>query len=268
MKTLLYLTDLYYKANSRNYYEEDLYITSKLTADFNLLIGHPQQAIDLIDRADIIVFRNTGPVIYYHEYFNRFVAIVKNKNLITFNSFDGKADIKGKQYLLDLMKEGYAVIPSINNLADLHKLGETDKYIVKLLDGADSIGMEVVTKETLLQTDLSGKLVQPLLDFLYEVSFYFLNNRFQYALYAPDKTERWKLKEYPETAADLEFAKGFVQWNNMTRGIVRIDACRLKDGSLLLVEIEDLNPFLSVDLLPVAKREQFIQSFITALKEL
>mgnify|MGYP006399219531 CR=1 FL=1 len=30
MKTILYLTDLYFEANGRNYYEEDLFITSKL----------------------------------------------------------------------------------------------------------------------------------------------------------------------------------------------------------------------------------------------
>ena len=64
---------------------------------------------------------------------------------------------------------------------------------------------------------------------------------------------------------DLLFAEKFIRWNDMARGIVRVDGCRLPDGSLLLVELEDLNPFLSLDVLSETKREQFINNFITAL---
>jgi hypothetical protein len=51
----------------------------------------------------------------------------------------------------------------------------------------------------------------------------------------------------------------------MARGITRVDACRLQDGSLLLVELEDLNPFLSLEVLPEEQREVFIQNFSKAL---
>jgi hypothetical protein len=57
-----------------------------------------------------------------------------------------------------------------------------------------------------------------------------------------------------------------MKWNNMTRGIARVDACRLQDGSLLLVELEDLNPYLSLDVLEDKDREQFISDFTDALK--
>jgi hypothetical protein len=268
MKTILYLTDLYYQAKGRNYYEEDLAITAKLKDHFNLLIGHPRQVLSYIDIADLIVFRNTGPVMGYKDYFERFVQVVKDRNLTTFNSFDGKADMKGKQYLLDLMHEGYPVIPTVERVEDLQRLGAPEKYIVKLKDGADSIGMEILSKQDLLQAAPTNKLIQPLVDFVYEVSFYYLNNEFQYALYAPNKLKRWELKEYAATALDLQFADKFLQWNNMARGIVRVDGCRLKDGSLLLVELEDLNPFLSIDLLSEKKREQFIDGFIHALKNI
>ena len=132
MKTILYLTDLYFKANGRNYYQEDLFITSKLKEHFNILIGNPQQAIALLSKADLVVFRNTGAVIGYQEYFNRFVAIVKNENINIFNSFDGKADIKGKQYLLDLMDTEYPVIPTVEHISDIDALGNPEKYIVKM----------------------------------------------------------------------------------------------------------------------------------------
>ncbi|MBD0328352.1 MAG: hypothetical protein ICV68_18190, partial [Pyrinomonadaceae bacterium] len=193
MTTILYLTDLYYKASGRNYYDEDLYITSQLQSHFNILIGHPQQVLSYIDCADGIVFRNTGPVIYYKPYFNRFVDVVKEKGIVTFNSFDGKADMKGKDYLLQLTAEGYPVIPTVDSIDELQLLGNTDKFVVNPKDGADSIGMKIVSRNELSATDVTAKLIQPYIDFAYEVSFYYLNNQFQYALYAPDKQKRWQL---------------------------------------------------------------------------
>tara|TARA_R110002051_G_scaffold115396_1_gene188492 strand:- start:72 stop:878 length:807 start_codon:yes stop_codon:yes gene_type:complete len=266
MKTILYVTDFYYEAKGRKYYEEDLYITSHLKEHFNILIGHPHQVLSYLDIADILVFRNTGSVIGYQEYFERFVAEAKEKKILTFNSFDGKADIKGKQYLLDLMELQYPVIPTIERLDDLDKLGNPETFVVKLKNGADSIGMEFLTKEEVLKIDPKGRLIQPYLNLEYEVSFYYLNNTFQYALYAPNKEKRWDLQEYKVAKGDLEFAEKFVHWNNMERGIVRIDAGRLRDNSLLLVEVEDLNPFLSLDALSEANRKSFLKNFISALK--
>ncbi len=266
MKTILYVTDFYYEAKGRKYYEEDLYITSQLKEHFNILIGHPHQVLSYMDIADILVFRNTGSVIGYQEYFEKFVAEAKEKKILTFNSFDGKADIKGKQYLLDLMELEYPVIPTIERMEDLDKLGNPETYVVKLKNGADSIGMEFLGREEVLQTDLKGRLVQPYLDFEYEVSFYYLNNKFQYALYAPNKEKRWELQEYSANDDDLSFADKFIQWNDMERGIQRIDGCRLKGNSLLLVEVEDLNPFLSLDALSEANRKNFLKNFISALE--
>ncbi|MET6989870.1 hypothetical protein [Sediminicola arcticus] len=268
MKTILYVTDFYYEAKGRKYYEEDLFITSHLKEHFNILIGHPHQVLNYLDMADMLVFRNTGSVIGYQEYFNRFVTIAKEKNILTFNSFDGKADIKGKQYLLDLMDLDYPVIPTIDTLEDLNKLGDPSTFVLKLKNGADSIGMEFLTMEEVQKIDVKGRLIQPYLDFEYEVSFYYLNNSFQYALYAPNKDKRWDLIAYEATKDDLVFAEKFVHWNEMERGIVRIDACRLKNNSLLLVEVEDLNPFLSLDALSEPKRNTFLENFITVLKKL
>lgn len=268
METILYLTDFYYAANGRAYYQEDLFLTAKLKEHFNLLIGHPHQVLSYLHCADLIVFRNTGSVLGYQDYFQQFLKAVEEKNIPTFNSFDGKADIRGKQYLLDLGAAGFPVIPTIENVSDIEKLGTPQNYIVKLKNGADSIGMEVLTKEALMQAQPAGKLIQPYVPFVYEVSFYYLNNAFQYALYAPDKQQRWQLEAYEPTPADLAFADSFIQWNNLQRGISRVDACRLQDGTLLLVELEDLNPFLSIDLVSENQRNTFISNWIKVLKEI
>ncbi|WP_261511688.1 hypothetical protein [Chryseobacterium paludis] len=125
--------------------------------------------------------------------------------------------------------------------------------------------MEILIHKQLLNLNPQGKLIQPLIDFEYEVSFYYLNDQFQYALYAPDKNKRWELVEYRPSESDLGFAKKFIEWNNIERGITRVDACRLKNDKLVLVELEDLNPFLSIELLPEEKRDQFISNLVEAL---
>lgn len=268
MKTILYLTDLYYEAKGRRYCDEDLYVTSILKNHFHVLIGHPTQALEFLDAADVVVFRNTGPVIYHQDYFSHFFKKVNEDNIITFNSFDGHADMKGKQYLIDLSRQNYPVIPTVSSVQELDKLGACEKYIIKIKNGADSIGMKIMLKDELLTVRPTDHLIQPLLDFKYEVSFYYLNNQFQYAFYAPDKQKRWELVEYIPTSEDLVFADTFIRWNNMVRGISRVDACRLDDGGLWLVELEDLNPFLSLDLLSKEKRDVFINSFVDALKSI
>lgn len=266
MRTILYLTDLAYQAKGRNYCDEDLFITATLRRHFNILTADPRQAIALMERADMVVFRNTGPVIYYRQYFEQFVTAAKQKNIVTFNSLNGKGDMAGKQYLVALHQAGLAVIPTVEDVDQLDALGDTNQFVVKIKDGADSIGMEMHGKAELLTARPTNKLIQPLVPLVYEVSFYYINTQFQYALYAPNKAERWRMAVYEPTPDDLLFAYQFIGWNNMTRGITRVDACRLPDGRLLLVELEDLNPYLSINILPGIVRNQFIENLVTALK--
>ena len=47
-----------------------------------------------------------------------------------------------KQYLLDLTEAGYPVIPTVDTKADIGKLPDVPKYVIKPKDGADSIGLE------------------------------------------------------------------------------------------------------------------------------
>ncbi len=267
-KSLLYLTDLSYPAKGRAYGEEDIYITNLLKEDFDVALCHPQCAERFEDSADLIVFRNTGSVIGYKDVYRAFADRVRQKGLKTFNSFTGKADMQGKQYLLDLSLADYPVIPTVDSADDLHLLPAAERYVVKPKDGADSIGLEFITEEELTKRDFSGKgsLIQPAIDFVYEVSFYFINDKLEYALYAPDKAKRWELKAYPYTDDDAAFAKKFIAWNSIRSGIQRVDACRTRDGALLLVELEDLNPYLSLLETDEKTRRIFMRDFTDALR--
>ncbi len=265
---ILYLTDLNYPAKGRNYGEEDVFVTGALRERFDVALCHPACAESFEDSADLIVFRNTGSVLGYRDVYRAFVDRVARKGLNTFNTFTGKADMRGKQYLVDLTREGYPVIPSVDSARLLGELPGTDRFVIKPKGGADSIGLEFLSREELSGRSLpDGEyLIQPEIDLEYEVSFYFINDTFEYAMYAPDRSRRWDLKEYPYTAEDVAFARRFIGWNTVERGIQRVDACRTKDGGLLLVELEDLNPYLSLLEVSAPTRERFLRDFADALE--
>ena len=271
MKKILFVTDLYYEAKGRLYYEEDLFLTSELRKDFNLVICNPKDVNSFTDDFDLTIFRNAGPAANFKDEYESFRNNVKLKDLKTYNSFDGKGDMNGKDYLIELTKKNFDVIKTIDNINDFSKLPEVETYVTKPKDGADSIGMEFLSKEVLLRrVDKNDKntLIQPLINFEYEVSFYFIDKEFQYALYAPDKNRRWELKEYKATKEDLDFANSFIEWNNINHGIQRVDACRDNNGKLLLVELEDLNPYLSLLDISPKLRDKFVKNLKLSLQKL
>ena len=269
MKKILYLTDLYYQAKGRNYYEEDLFLSGILKDHFDIVLCNPKNSSSFENDVDLIIFRNTGSVLNFKEVYDSFRERVKTNNLKTFNDFTGKADMCGKQYLLDLTLEGYPVIPTIDDIENIGLLPETDAYVIKPKEGADSIGLEFLTEEELIKRDLDNDiLIQPAIDFEYEVSFYFINDKFEYALYAPNKEERWKLEKYSPSSEEIEFAKGFIEWNTIENGIQRVDACKTKDGELLLMELEDLNPYLSLLELDEETVEIFVSDLVDAINNL
>ena len=55
MKKILYLTDLYYKAKGRNYYEEDIYITGKLKDYFDVVLCNPKNSESFEKDVDYLV---------------------------------------------------------------------------------------------------------------------------------------------------------------------------------------------------------------------
>jgi hypothetical protein len=256
---VLYVTDLAYQARGRRYCDEDIQLTARLRERFDIALCHPLDAAALMGAFDVVVVRNSGPVIAYQEGYDDFRRAAQAAGVQVFTELRGKADMAGKQYLLDLFAEGYPVIPTIESPGDLARLPVTDEYVVKPKLGADSVGLRFLPRAELASLVWDGLLAQPRIDFAYEVSFYFIGRTFQYALSAPRPDKRWELTPYQPTGADLAFAQRFVDWNDVEHGIQRVDACRTtSDGELLLVELEDLNPYLSLDLVDETTREAFI----------
>jgi hypothetical protein len=276
---ILYVTDLGYEAKGRRYGDEDILLSSRLRTDFTVALCHPADAARLMGGFDGVVVRNSGPVIHYREQYDAFRARAAADGVRVYNPLTGRGDMAGKQYLVELSAAGLPVIPTVDRAEDLGRLPEAAEYVVKPKDGADSIGMRFVPRELLAalvdgealgsgEGGLGEVLVQPRVPFVYEVSFYFVDHDFQYALHAPDPDRRWRLVPYEVSAGDLDFARQFIDWNTLDHGIQRVDACRAPDGELLLVELEDLNPFLSLELVDGSTREAFIARTAVSLRAL
>ena len=264
-RSVLFVTDLAYQARGRRYCDEDIFLTSRLRDEFDIALCHPLDAAALMNAFDVVVVRNSGPVLHYQKQYNAFREQAAAGGIRVYNPLSGRGDMAGKHYLLDLTAARYPVIPTIDRPEDLRLLPEAGRYAVKPKAGADSIGLTFVPREQLDNLAYGDILVQPRIDFSYEVSFYYVDDAFQYALHAPDPEQRWVLEPYEPTDADLAFARRFIEWNTLGHGIQRVDACRTREGELLLVELEDLNPYLSLDLVSEPARDRFVASMVESL---
>jgi hypothetical protein len=260
----LLVTDLGYLAAGRPYRDEDIDLAGRLRSDFDVALCHPVAAAALMAGFDLVLVRNSGPVLHYAEQYADFRRQAVDAGTLVFTQLTGKADMAGKQYLLDLTAAGFPVIPTVERVADVGRLPDVAEYVVKPKLGADSVGLRFVSRAALAAVTGTGQLIQPRIPFDYEVSFYFVDRAFQYALYAPRPDRRWDLEPYEPTADDLAFAQRFVDWNAVDHGIQRVDACRVGDA-LLLVELEDLNPYLSLDRVPPATRDAFVAALTASL---
>jgi hypothetical protein len=263
--SLLLVTDLAYPARGRRYGDEDVWLSGRLREAFDLALCSPLDAAALMDGFDLVLVRNSGPVIHYQDAYDALRVAVAARGTRLVNPLSARGDMQGKGYLVELSKAGEPVIPTIDRPEDVGRLPAADRYVVKPVLGADSIGMQVVA--SLDGIDLTGTLVQPHIDFVHEASFVFVGRAFQYAVHAPDPARRWDLVPFTPSEDDLAFAQRIVDWNALDVGVQRVDACRTRDGSLLLVELEDLNPYLSLDVLGPAVRDGFVAALVGSLHE-
>ena len=266
--SVLFVTDLAYEARGRRYGDEDVDLTRRLREHADVATCHPRDAEALMDAFDAVVVRNSGPVLGYLDAYASFRAAALAAGKPVFTELTGRADQAGKQYLLDLWEAGYPVIPTVSSPADLERLPVVDEYAVKPRLGADSHGLRFLPAAAVRELSDDDLLIQPRIPFAYEVSFYFVDDAFQYALYAPDPAARWALEPYAPTPADLAFAERFIAWNTITHGIQRVDACRTPSGELLLVELEDLNPYLSLHLVTEEQRVRFVHAMVASIQAL
>ncbi len=258
---LLLLTNLY---NGDE--KEDFFLSRYLSQSFDVILSHPTNALKIEEMVNTVLIRNIWPTKDYHAQYIKTISHFTRKKISTYNPLHGKGDTKGKDYLVELYKARYPVIPSIDRMKDLSKLPFSSYYILKPKLGGSSFGVRKLTRKQ-LPAHLKQQILQPYIPFEYELSFYFIDNKLQHTLYAPNKKERWKLKEFHPSHKDRAFANRFVEWNALPYGIQRVDACRTKNGELLLMEIEDLCPYLSLLEISPKLRNRFLKNLVQSIQK-
>lgn len=245
---------------------EDIWLARAFQED-----GHNVAIVDknyderLEDIFDIFLKRNTwssnATIENVREKYEFRKRIIK-KNLPRIN-FDGKYDGSNKEYLVDLFKKGYTVIPSIDSLKDLKLLYNPNKYMLKLKESYDGIGQLVVDKDELKQKFNNSYIIQPFMKFKSEVQFYYIKDKFEYALeFIPSKVPVYPdAIKYEYSYKELEIANKFASMNSDYYGIQRIDFIKLEDNTLLLTEIEDISPYLDLDQVDKETRKKFIADY-------
>ncbi len=261
---LLLLTNSY---NTRS--DEDLFLANYLKDFFCVTVAHPLEAIQYEDDAAIILVRNIWPTAEIRPTLQKIFERIQKKNIPLYNPLGGAGDMSsGKRYLATLWQQGYPVIPTILQLSEIFKLPPCDFYIAKPLLGESSRGVQKISKEKILNYDISNKIIQPFIDFKYELSFYFLDGVFQHALVSGGPKKRWYMKQYEPTSAECVIAQQFIDWNHLPYGLQRIDFGATMQDKMLLMEIEDWCPQLSLSDMDKTARDSFLRNLVQSLRNL
>lgn len=235
--------------------EEDQYLANYLQRSFSVTLCSLAKAIVIAPNFDGCLVRNAWPSRLFKADFERFQKMCLEKKIKLYNPIHRNGYVEDKNYLVELYKAGYPVIPSVRFSNEINQLPVSDAYLIKPLDGASTWGVEVMNQSELLSTNPANHIIQPKLNFLNEVSFYFIDDELTYTLVSSAPDQRWKLTEYSPTTAESNWAKIFANWNQLPFGLQRIDACRMANGELLLMEVEAMMPFLSLDCLDEDSRQ-------------
>ena len=245
---------------------EDIWLARAFQKD-----GHKVAIVDknydeqLESLFDVFLLRNTwdtDATIETIKEKSNFRRRVINKSLPCIN-FDGKCDGNSKEYLVHLYKNGYPVIPTVDNMEDLQMLDECDKFLLKLKDSYDGIGQMVVDKQELKQKYTNSYIIQPFLKFKSEVQFYYIKDKFEYALeFVPGKIPIYpEAIKYIPNENEIKLANEFSKLNGNYYGIQRIDFIKLNNENLLLTELEDIAPYLDLDCVDEETRNKFILDY-------
>ena len=266
--TLLLLTNFTH-GSLHELEEEDIFLAEYLRKHFRVMVSHPLDCEKVEDNVDCILMRNIWPVFEYQNEWENVKKRFMKKGLVVYNPLSAQGDMVGKDHVLELFNAGYPVIPTVDKVSHIETLQAAGDYFIKPKVGCDAIGAKRVSQKELqkLRGKLRDYVIQPYIDFVYEVSFYVLDGKIIHAFSTPKKVSPYTTQAYTPSKEDILFVKTFVQWNDLPFGLQRVDACRTKEGELLLVELEDFCPYLNLLSLDEKKRSAFLKALVLSLKK-
>ena len=260
---LLFVTNLAHEDRS-----EDLFLADRLANEWDVTIAAANDAAKIAEAGGywIALIRNAWPSFEFDPAFSVLELLVREGKLKTYNPpSTSRGFHENKAYLLDLYMAGYPVIPTFESVAALTAAQPAwaENALYKPLNSCSSIGLMAGPAEEL--PDSKG-IYQPWVDFEHEVSLFFIDNQFAYAVRSASHSKRWNLQEFQPSAEDLAWAQKFVDWNALPYGIQRIDGGRTKSGRLLLTEVEDFLPCLTLDVLAPERRDDIVDRLLASVR--
>jgi len=247
--------------------DEDRLVVEFLSSDFDLKVCHPRECLPYLSTVDGVIIRNIWPTHEYEGEWEYVKSHLRASGLPVYNPLGFNGDIEGKDYLLALYNDGYPVIPSIDRVENIQELPRSQNYWIKPKKSCDGVGAEKLTLEALIKRNPHDYVIQPFVEFDYEPSFFFVDNRFHHCVWARHRLLDDRVAGYSPNSADLKFAVNFVRWAGLDFGVQRIDAVRLKDGRLLLTEVENLCPYLYLTEVDAATRMRFLNSLKVSMSK-
>ena len=161
-------------------------------------------------------------------------------------------------------KKGLPVIPSTTNLKELEEINTCNTFVLKPIKSCNSaFGQKVINKSDLEKEFKSGLLIQPKIKFKSEVQCYFVGNELMYTFeFIPSK-----YPDYPEpilielNEKERGLAEEFAKYSCLETGFQRIDFLKLENDELILLEIEDTGPHMSLEFLETDLRERVLEEY-------
>lgn len=222
---------------------------------------------------DALIMRSTWDYHTHISAFKLFLHSVKESLIPVYNPIDTMLWNMDKSYLLQLKKRGISTIPTIKihtlNQHILQKIKQWPEIILKPIIGASAYGitkLKTVNGSTLqnkinelLQT--SDVLIQPFMKEVYEgeISFIFFDKQFSHAVSKTPKKNDFRTQKffgasiiriYPSVHL-IHQACDIIYTIKEPLLYARLDAILVK-GSLILMELELIEPHLFFDIVPEA----------------
>ncbi|MEM7689727.1 MAG: hypothetical protein AAF291_11965 [Pseudomonadota bacterium] len=186
------------------------------------------------------------------------VAVLNRPEIVRWNI--------SKTYLRELEQAGVRTIPTLwretvtaKGLAEAFDVFECDRVVVKRQVGAGAEGQELVRRSTLPPPDWTfgaPSMIQPYLPAIAtegELSFIFVDGAFSHALIKRAAKGEYRIQSlyggteetYKPSEDDLTAAQAVLDAVPFATPLyARIDALRMDDGSLALMEAELIEPYL------------------------
>ena len=271
--TILLLTNYGHKPLINEIEAEDVFLADYLQKHFHVILAHPLDCQKIESSVDAIIIRNIWPQFVYEKEFRKMLKRFRKKKLRTYNPLTGKGDLKGKDHLVTLFKKGFPVIPTVDSIKEIDLLPKTKSYFVKPKNTCDAIGAGKFSKNQLKRKRLGNHIIQPYVDFQYELSFYVIDGKIVHTISTPNKLKSiqenvsYKTTPYQPNNSEKRIIQSFIKWNSLEFGLQRFDACMTKDNKLLLMEIEDICPYLNLRKYDKKVREQFLQTLVKSIKK-